>query len=84
MNDNYDLIDLSNLTRNGVDSVRYIAKLAESCRSPSTDVFTQCSCKHQLYLLKCLIEDLYQDLPEFPQQEKEWEQQRLIDLLKKK
>jgi hypothetical protein len=52
-------------------------------RSPYTDGFTQCTCKHQLYLLKCLIEDLYKDLPDFPQQEKEWDQKRLMEILKK-
>lgn len=51
--------------------------------SPNTDGFTQCTCKHRMYLLKCFIEDLYKDMPEFPQQEKEWEQERLIQLLKR-
>jgi hypothetical protein len=34
-------------------------------------------------MLKCLIEDIYKELPEFPQQEKEWEQARLLEILKK-
>ena len=67
----------------GIDAARYIRDLAAACRNPYTDGFTQCHCKHQLYVLKCFIEDVYKDLPEFPEQEKEWEQQRLMDLLKK-
>lgn len=77
--------DLNNPTNilDGVDAARYIRDLAQVCRSPYTDGFTQCHCKHQLYVLKCFIEDVYKDLPEFPSQEREWEQQRLMELLKK-
>ena len=66
-----------------IDVARYINNLAASARSPYTDPFTQCTCKHNLYLLKCLIEDLYKDLPEFPNQEREWEQKRLLEILQK-
>jgi hypothetical protein len=77
--------DLNNPTSilDGVDAARYIRDLAAACRNPYTDGFTQCHCKHQLYVLKCFIEDVYKDLPEFPTQEKEWEQQRIMELLKK-
>lgn len=74
---------LNNLSSDGVEVARFIRTLAASCRSPSIDGFTQCYCKQQLYVLKCFIEDVYKDLPEFPTQEKEWEQQRLMELLKK-
>jgi hypothetical protein len=33
-------------------------------------------------MLKCLLDDVYKTLPEFPQQEKEWEQVRLLEILK--
>lgn len=66
-----------------VDVVKYIRDLAAKCNNPHTDGFTACSCKHDLYVLKCFIEDLYKDLPDFPQQEKEWEQKRLMEILKK-
>lgn len=84
MLDNDDLIDTGNLNSDGVEATRFIRNLAAMCQSPFTDGFTQCTCKHRLYLLKCLIEDLYKNLPEFPEQEKEWEQERLITLLRKK
>lgn len=73
----------SNNVLDGIDAARYIRDIAAACRSPHTDGFTQCHCKHQLYVLKCFIEDVYKDLPEFPEQERDWEQQRLMDLLKK-
>ena len=73
-----------NLTKNDtIDIARYINRLARAANDPHNDGFTQCSCKHDLYMLKCLIEDIYKELPEFPQQEKEWEQARLLEILKK-
>lgn len=65
-----------------IEAAREIRKLYQYAASPHTDGFSACTCKHRLYMLKCLIEDLYKNLPEFPEQEKQWEQQRLIDLLK--
>jgi len=83
LNDSDNITDLTNLSSDGAQVARFIHDLANMCRSPYTDAFTQCHCKHQLYLLKCFIEDQFKDLPEFPQQEKEWEQERLIEVLKK-
>lgn len=83
MDDSDNITGLSNLSSDGAQVAKFIHDLARVCRSPYTDGFTQCHCKHQLYLLKCFIEDQFNDLPEFPHQEKEWEQQRLIEVLKK-
>jgi hypothetical protein len=69
-------------TTESIEIARFINNLASIARSPYTDGFSQCTCKHELFLLKCLIEDLYKDLPDFPQQEKEWEQKRLMEILK--
>lgn len=66
-----------------IDAAREIRKLYAHAVDPRNDGFTQCTCKHRLFLLKCLIEDLYKECPEFPGQEKEWEQQRLMELLKR-
>ena len=63
--------------------VRAIRELARNASSPYSDGFTQCTYKHDLYVLKCFIEDEYKLCPEFPEQEKEWEQVRLLELLKK-
>ena len=64
--------------------VRAIRKLARDANDPKSDGFTQCCYKHDLYILKCFIEDEYNSCPEFPAQEKEWEQTRLMEILKRK
>ena len=61
-----------------------IRKLAREASSPYADGFTACGYKHDLYVLKCFIEDQYDRCPEFPEQEKEWEQVRLMEILKRK
>lgn len=60
-----------------------IRKLAVECTSPYNDGWTSASCKKDLYQLKCMIEDVYERLPKFPKDEQEWEQERLISVLKK-
>jgi hypothetical protein len=50
--------------------------------SPYNDGWTQSSCKQELYMLKCWLEDEYKTLPTFVGEEK-WEQERLIQVLKK-
>jgi hypothetical protein len=49
--------------------------------SPYNDGFTSRSCKHELYMLKCWLDDEYTKLPTFSGED-EWEQDRLIQLLK--
>ena len=46
------------------------------------DGWTQSSCKQELYVLKCWLEDEYKKLETFPGEE-QWAQERLITLLKK-
>jgi hypothetical protein len=50
--------------------------------SPYNDGYVQSSCKHELYLLKCWLEDEYNTLPTFVGEET-WQQERLIEVLKK-
>jgi hypothetical protein len=50
--------------------------------SPYNDGFTSSSCKQELYLLKCWLEDEYKKLPTFSG-EAAWEQERLIEVLKR-
>ena len=67
-----------------LNSIKHaIWKMGVEIRSPHNDGWTASSCKHDLYQLKCLIDDLYNDLPKFAGEE-EWEQERLVQLLKKK
>lgn len=56
--------------------------LVGNAASPYNDGWTASSCKRELYLVKCYLDDAYADLPKF-QDEKEWEQERIMDLLKK-
>jgi hypothetical protein len=49
--------------------------------SPYNDGWTSSSCKQELYLLKCWLEDEYKKLPVFVGEEL-WEQERLIRVLK--
>lgn len=59
-----------------------IGKALIEIASPYNDGWTSSSCKHELYLLKCWLEDRYQRLPTFAGEE-QWEQERLIAVLKK-
>ena len=64
--------------------VRAIRQLAAQANAPHSDGFTQCSYKRDLYVLKCYIDDVYKTCPDFPQQEAEWERDRLMEILKRK
>jgi hypothetical protein len=50
--------------------------------SPYNDGWTASACKQELYVLKCWLEDEYSKLPTFVGEAK-WEQDRLVELLKK-
>jgi hypothetical protein len=62
--------------------VSEVHRCVQQINSPYNDGWTQMGYKHQLYQLKCLLDDVYPTLPDFVGEHK-WEQQRLIDLLKK-
>jgi hypothetical protein len=49
--------------------------------SPYNDGWTSSSCKHELYMLKCWLDDEYNKLPTFAGEEL-WEQDRIVQLLK--
>ena len=63
------------------DLYSQIRSLANEIRSPYNDGFTACSCKEEMYMLKCFIEDQYSNLPKFSGEE-QWEQTRIIQKLK--
>ena len=50
--------------------------------SAYNDGWTSAACKHELYQLKCWLEDEYARLPRFSE-ETQWEQERVIAVLKK-
>ena len=49
--------------------------------SPYNDGWTASTCKHELYMLKCWLEDEYRRLPTFSGEEL-WEADRAWNLLK--
>jgi hypothetical protein len=49
--------------------------------SPYNDGWIQRSCKEELYMLKCWLEDEYKRLPTFVGEEK-WEQKKILEILK--
>jgi len=59
-----------------------IRRCIREIEDPRNDGYTQMNCKYQLYQLKCLLDDAYPSLPEF-YDEAQWEQQRLINILKR-
>jgi hypothetical protein len=59
-----------------------IRRCIQEINSPYNDGWSQMACKHQLYQLKCLLDDVYNTLPQFVGEEK-WEQERLMNLLKR-
>ena len=59
-----------------------VESIAEYCKSPYTDGWTARSCKKELFLLRCYLEDVYAKLPKFVD-EQAWEQERLMEILKR-
>lgn len=66
-----------------LDSARSAIGIAiVEIKSPYNDGWTASYVKHDLYKLKCWLDDLYPTLPKFHGEE-EWEQERLVEILKK-
>ena len=74
---------MSFIQRWNVDDIcRQIRAAASQASDPRNDGWTASGCKQDLFQVKCLLDDLYADLPKFAGEEA-WEQQRLVDLLKR-
>lgn len=61
---------------------RAIGQIANEITSPYNDGFTGMNCKQDLYMLKCYLDDVYNEMPKFVGEEI-WEQERLLKVLKK-
>lgn len=70
---NWDVTDISNQLR----------RLYVEASSPYNDGWTASTCKYELYQLKCLIDDMYKQLPTFAGEE-EWGKERVVEILKRK
>lgn len=70
------------LKRTDADQVISLLRtLASEARSGYNDGWTASSCKHELYRVKCYLDDVYKQLPSFSD-EAEWEKERVAELLK--
>jgi hypothetical protein len=58
-----------------------IRRSLSEIHSPYNDGYVQSSCKHELYMLKCWLEEEYKKLPTFVGEET-WEQERIVQILK--
>lgn len=65
------------------DAVTAIRHSLGEIRSSYNDGWVSSACKKDLYMLKCWLEDEYARLPTFFE-EREWEQERIIQKLKQK
>jgi hypothetical protein len=59
-----------------------IGKCLGEIHSPYNDGWSQMSCKQELYVLKCWLDDEYQRLPTFTGEEA-WEHERVVEVLKR-
>lgn len=60
-----------------------LSRMISEISSPYNDGYTASIIKKELYEIKCLIEDHYQDLPTFVDED-QWEKERLVQKLKQK
>jgi hypothetical protein len=58
-----------------------IRRSLSEIHSPFNDGYAQSSCKHELYMLKCWLDTEYAKLPTFSGEE-QWEQDRIVQILK--
>ena len=65
------------------EAARIISTSLREIRSSYNDGWTSAACKRELYLLKSWLDDEYKRLPIFFE-ETQWEQERLLDILKRK
>ena len=64
------------------DAYTAIRRSVGEISSSLNDGFTQSNCKQELYQLKCWLEDQYASLPTFTDEDK-WEQERIVQILKR-
>ena len=68
-------------TKEGADAVYNLRQIVSQIHSPYNDGYMAAHYKRELFILKHLIDQMYQNAPVFTV-EKEWEQELLVDKLK--
>lgn len=66
----------------GESIIAQLRGLAANAASPYNDGWTASSCKYQLYLVKCYLDEIYPNLPCFTDED-EWEKERMWEKLKR-
>ena len=60
----------------------HINMLVRECRDPHHDGMVASHYKKQIYEMRCWLEDIYGMLPDFGEEEKKWEKERVFNKLK--
>jgi hypothetical protein len=68
---------------NADEIIGLLRTLAYETQSGYNDGWVASGCKHELYRVKCYLDDVYTQLPTFVN-ETEWEKERVAELLKRK
>lgn len=62
--------------------IQQIRSIHRQVNNVNNDGFTASGCKRDLFMIKCILEDLYDDTPKFSIED-QWYQERTINLLKR-
>ena len=65
-------------------TILWLDRVVTEIKAPYSDGFSASGLKRELFEFKCLLEDLYETLPDFGAEEIEWEKERLYNKLKRK
>jgi hypothetical protein len=76
-------IDVAHNTNNTELVKEWLAEVIREINSDFNDGFTTMGLKRELFDFKNLIEDAYEELPSFDDEELEWEKERLYNKLKR-
>ena len=68
-------------TKEGSEALQALYRIALEINSGYNDGYIAAHYKRELFILKHLIDQMYQNAPTF-KTEKEWEQELLVDILK--
>ena len=77
-------IDTAHEMRDTHATILWLDRVVTEIKSPFNDGFSALELKRELFEFKCLLDDVYETLPDFGEDEVEWEKQRLYNKLKKR
>lgn len=77
-------IDTAYGNRDTQATILWLDRVVTEIKSPFNVPPTASRLKRELFEFKCLLDDVYETLPDFGEDEVEWEKQRLYNKLKKR